>query len=211
MNIVFLGSPGSGKGYYAQFLTSMYGIPHISTGHLLREEVSAGTELGKEVEGLVASGLLVPDDIMIKLLKKRLALPDAKKGFFLDGFPRTIAQAKEFEIFGKVDKVINFEADDDVIVQRLSDRLTCRSCGKIYHASSQNMSEGDSCECGGELYRRDDDHESKVRARLKEYEEKTKPLIDWYSKKGLLVRVHHNEPLSQSKEAFLAKVRPHLG
>ncbi|MFH1649899.1 MAG: nucleoside monophosphate kinase [Candidatus Woesearchaeota archaeon] len=210
MRIVFLGSPGVGKGVYAQLLAETYPWPHISTGHLLREEIQEGSIIGKKAESFMLQGKLVPDIIVIELLRKRLAESDAKNGFFLDGFPRTLEQARELDGITKIDKVINFEADEEKIVHRLAGRLTCEECGKIHHAST-GLKEDDPCEaCGSPIYRREDDHESKVRARLHEYENKTKPLIEYYLKMGKLVRIKHNEPIANSKEAFLAKVRPHL-
>lgn len=211
MNVVFLGSPGVGKGIYAQLLTKIYGIPHISTGHLLRLEVEKQSEIGSRVKSIVCSSGLVPDDIVLSVLQARINEGDMLNGFFLDGFPRTIAQAEELKNIVRIDRVINFEASPSVIMERLSGRVTCRECGKIFH-STHGVKQGDSCsDCGGELFQRADDTDDNVRARLKEYDLETRPLISYYESAGILSRIHHDVPLVHSEQEFLAKVASVLG
>jgi len=198
MNIVLLGSPGIGKGTYAEILSEKYNIPHISTGQLFREEIDKKTELGKIVDDYVNRGELVPDEITIKLVKERLKKRDCKNGFLLDGFPRTIHQAKALEKITKIDKVLNFVASEEVIVDRLSGRRTCRKCGAIYHIKNVPPKvEGVCDKCGGELYQREDETLEAVRIRMKEYNKKTKPLVDYYKKRGLLVNVDANPPIEE--------------
>lgn len=189
MNIVLLGAPGAGKGTQAQKIIETYGIPQISTGDILRAAVANQTELGLEAKRYMDSGDLVPDSVVIGLVKDRLAEPDTEKGFILDGFPRTTAQAvaldEELSNLGKaLDAALAIEVDFDVIVDRLTSRRTCSACGRI-----TSVTEGDTCAvCGGELIQRDDDNEKTVRNRLDVYERSTAPLIDYYSGQGIL---HH--------------------
>ncbi len=198
MNIVLLGSPGIGKGTYAEILSEKYNIPHISTGQLFREEMNKKTELGKRVDDYVNHGELVPDQITIKLVKERLKKKDCKNGFLLDGFPRTIQQAKALGKITKIDKVLNFVALEEVIVDRLSGRRTCRECGAIYHIRNVPPKVEGLCDkCGGELYQREDETSEAVRMRMKEYNKKTKPLVDYYEKEDLLVNVDANHPIEE--------------
>ncbi len=198
MNIVLLGSPGIGKGTYAEILSEKYNIPHISTGQLFREEMDKKTELGKRVDDYVNHGELVPDQITIKLVKERLKKKDCKNGFLLDGFPRTIQQAKALGKITKIDKVLNFVASEEVIVDRLSGRRTCRECGAIYHIRNVPPKVEGLCDkCGGELYQREDETSEAVRMRMKEYNKKTKPLVDYYEKEDLLVNVDANHPIEE--------------
>lgn len=198
MNIVLLGSPGIGKGTYAEILSEKYNIPHISTGQLFREEMDKKTELGKRVDDYVNHGELVPDQITIKLVKERLKKKDCKNGFLLDGFPRTIQQAKALGKITKIDKVLNFVALEEVIVDRLSGRRTCRECGAIYHIRNVPPKVEGLCDkCGGELYQREDETSEAVRMRMKEYNKKTKPLVDYYEKEDLLVNVDANHPIEE--------------
>lgn len=196
MNIVLLGAPGAGKGTQAKKIIDTYGVPQISTGDILRAAVANQTELGLEAKRFMDSGDLVPDAVVIGLVKDRLAEPDTEKGFILDGFPRTTAQAvaldEELANLGKeLAAALAIEVDFDVIVDRLTSRRTCSACGRITSAS-----EGAECaSCGGELVQRDDDNETTVRNRLDVYERSTAPLIDYYSGKGILHHVDGDRPV----------------
>jgi adenylate kinase len=204
MNLIFLGAPGAGKGTLASMVSKEYGIPQISTGDLFREAVKQGTELGKKVQGIMEKGELVPDSLTVELVKERLAQPDARKGYILDGFPRIIAQADALASFQNIDAVINFKIIDELVIRRLSGRRVCRSCGAIYHV--ENMPprvEGRCDRCGGELYIRDDDKIESIKNRLRVYKEQTEPLIAYYTEKGLLRDIDS----SRSPEDSLAQIK----
>jgi len=187
MKIVMLGSPGAGKGTYASRLNVILGVPHISTGDIVREEIKAQSKLGKEIKKYSDKGELVPDEIIIQLLENRLRKPDARKSFILDGFPRTKNQAEALEKISKIDFVINLNVPDEIIIQRLSNRLTCRKCKAIYNSLTLKPKKEGICDmCGGELYQRDDDKPEVIQERLNVYREKTEPLIKYYTRKGLL-------------------------
>ena len=192
MNLIFLGPPGSGKGTQAKMLVDKYGIPQISTGDILREAVKEGTPLGKEAKKYMDEGKLVPDEVVVGIVRERLKEPDCTKGFILDGFPRTIPQAealdKTLQEMGKgIDHVLSLEVDKEELVRRLSGRRTCKKCGAMYHIIFDPPKKDGVCDrCGGELYQRDDDKEETIRERLRVYEEQTAPLIEYYRKKGLL-------------------------
>jgi adenylate kinase len=196
VNIVLLGAPGAGKGTQAEKLIDAYGIPQISTGDILRAAVAAGTELGVAAKRYMDAGELVPDEVVIGLVKSRLAEPDTDPGFILDGFPRTTAQAEaldaQLDAIGKnIDAAVAITVDPEVIVGRLTSRRVCRSCGAI-----TSVSAGETCpKCGGELYQRDDDNEATVRNRLEVYARSTAPLIDYYGAKGLLHEIDGDRPV----------------
>ena len=193
MNIVLLGSPGVGKGTYADILSKKYKIPKISSGDLFHEAIRNQTELGKKVQDYVSSGELVPDEIVIKLVKERLGKDDCEDGFFLDGFPRTINQAEALDKFMKIDKVLDFVASESEIISRLSGRRTCKKCGAIFHVRNKPPKIDGVCDyCGGELYQRTDETQETIRNRLRVYHEITKPLIDYYRRKGLLAEIDAN-------------------
>ncbi|MBS7653552.1 adenylate kinase [Candidatus Bathyarchaeota archaeon] len=201
MRIVILGPPGSGKGTYASRLTSLLRIPHISTGDMVREEIRAQTEIGKIIKDYSDKGKLVPDEIIVNLLIRRLNETDAKRGFILDGFPRTMSQAESLEEISGVDLVINLNVPDDVIIQRLSNRLVCKRCGAIYNRLTLKPKIDGICDiCGGELYQREDDKPEVIQNRLNVYRRTTEPLIEYYRKKGLLRDVSCNNLMTPPEE-----------
>ncbi|HEC96810.1 MAG TPA: adenylate kinase [Nitrospirae bacterium] len=195
MRIVLLGAPGAGKGTQAKKLVEKHGIPQISTGDILRKAVADGTTLGKEAKSYMDKGELVPDSVVIGLVKEKLTGDDCKKGFILDGFPRNTAQAEV------LDKVLNetniplqvalcVDVDMDILMKRLTGRRTCRQCGQMYNIYfSSPQKEGVCDKCGGELYQRDDDKEETISRRLEVYEAQTAPLIEYYKNKGILKTV----------------------
>lgn len=190
MNLVFLGPPGAGKGTIAAQAKDVYKIPHISTGDLFRSNIKNETELGLQVKAILAAGDLVPDSITIAMVKDRLKDEDAKEGFILDGFPRTIAQADALSEMTDLDAVVNFVLDKEQIIKRLSGRRVCKSTGRTYHILyNPPKVEGIDDETGEALIQRDDDKEEAIRNRLEVYEASTAPLIDYYRNKGLLVDV----------------------
>ena len=189
MNIVLLGAPGAGKGTQAAKLVEEFGTPHISTGDMLRAAVKAGTELGKKAKSFMDAGDLVPDDVIIGLVTERLGEPDTEKGFILDGFPRTSAQAvaldAELSKLGRpLSAALLIDVDSEVIVKRLTSRRMCKDCGFIGSEANEQCPK-----CGGEMYQRDDDTEATVRNRLDVYEKSTSPLIDYYRGCDLLVSI----------------------
>jgi adenylate kinase len=200
MKIIFLGAPGVGKGTYASRIGPKMGIPHISTGDLLRAELKEGSELGKEAREHMESGGLVPDRLVIEMLKQRLEQPDAQKGFILDGYPRNTEQAQALEGITGIDVVVNILLKDEVVIKKIAARRVCRDCGNIYnlaHIKEEGLDmppllpkiEGVCDKCGGELYQRKDDKEEVVRERLDVYKKQTAPLIELYRNKGILVDV----------------------
>jgi len=192
MNLILLGGPGAGKGTQAKKLIDEYQIPQISTGDMLRAALADKTELGLKAKEYMDKGALVPDEVVIGLIEERLAQGDCKKGYILDGFPRTVKQAEALEkvldkLGQKIDHVVSVEVDNEELVKRLSGRRTCRNCGAMFHVMFNAPRKDGVCDtCGGELYQRGDDNEETVRNRLKVYEDQTAPLIDYYVKKGLL-------------------------
>jgi adenylate kinase len=195
MRIILLGPPGSGKGTQAKLLIERLDIPQISTGDMLRAAVKAGTSLGSEAKAYMDRGGLVPDAVIIGLVRERLQAPECSRGYILDGFPRTVAQAESLESTLKdlhlsLDRVLCLEVPSDDLISRIAGRRTCRNCGAMYHLRfSPSKREGVCDVCGGETYQRDDDREETVRQRLLVYEEQTAPLIRFYDKRGLLRRI----------------------
>ena len=186
MYLLFLGAPGAGKGTQATRVCEKYNIPHISTGDILRANIKAGTALGVEAKSYIDKGLLVPDEVVIGLVKDRLAQSDCKKGFLLDGFPRTIEQAKSLDKFAKISAAIDISVDGALVVERIAGRRMCK-CGESYHISWYDK---DVCaKCGEKLYQRDDDKEETVKSRLEVYNAQTAPLIEYYRDKGVLRQV----------------------
>ena len=194
MRIVIFGPPGSGKGTYASRLMKRLGIPHISTGDLVREEIRDQTPLGKKIEKYSSSGTLVPDEIITEILKKRLA-SEVSKGFILEGYPRTVGQANELDKITKIDVVVNLNVPDSVIVDRLSARLQCKTCGAIYNEKTMKPKVPGKCDKdGGELFRRVDDQPEVIRERLKVYQEASEPVIGFYRSKHLLKDIRNEDP-----------------
>lgn len=213
MRIILVGPPGAGKGTQAEKIVAKYNVAHISTGDILRANVKAGTELGKKAKSFMDAGALVPDDVIVGMMRGRLAEDDCKNGFILDGFPRTVPQAEALdsllaEMGIKLDGVILLDVDDDTVVERLCGRRMCKKCGRIFHVSFKPSSKGDLCdECGGELYQRDDDKEEVIRQRLAVYHSQTAPLVDYYGKAGLLLRV----PGAEAGDKVLGHIGAMLG
>ena len=188
MNIIMLGAPGAGKGTFSAFLEERYDIPHIATGDIFRENIKNNTELGQKAKSYMDQGLLVPDELVVSLVADRLSADDCKKGFILDGFPRTLVQAEALKETGaKIDYAINIEAPDQFIVDRMSGRRVCKGCGASYHLVNVPPKKEGICDvCGGELIQRDDDAPETVAKRLEVYHNETQPLIDYYEKEGVL-------------------------
>ena len=195
MKIIMLGAPGAGKGTQAKMIADKYQVPHISTGDIFRANIKNGTELGKEAKKYMDQGLLVPDELTVKLLLDRVANPDCANGYVLDGFPRTIPQAEVLDaaltkLGDKIDYAINVDVPDENIVKRMSGRRACLACGATYHIEHiPPKAEGICDKCGQELVLRDDDKPETVMKRLNVYHEQTQPLIDFYSNKGILKSV----------------------
>lgn len=193
--MILLGAPGSGKGTQAKRLTQAYGVPHISTGDIFREEIAKKSEVGVRVEEYVKSGRLVPDELTVEIISRRLARPDCAKGFFLDGFPRTVGQAESLDshlstIKHRLDRVVYLELSEPEVVARLSTRRQCAACGKIYNLASQPPKEADKCDAdGGKLVQREDDKPETIRKRLAVFNDLTQPLIAYYKGQGLLATV----------------------
>jgi adenylate kinase len=203
MNLIFLGAPGAGKGTLATLLSKEYRIPQISTGDLFRAAVKEGSELGRQVRGIMEKGELVPDSLTVELVKERLSKPDARGGYILDGFPRTVAQADALAEFQKIDAVINFSISDELVIRRLSGRRVCRSCGAIYHVENMPPKVEGTCDrCGGELYIRDDDKIDSIKNRLRVYKEQTEPLIAYYRDRAVLREIDS----SKSPQDSLAQI-----
>lgn len=203
MNLIFLGPPGAGKGTLAAKAVEILGVPHISTGAIFRAAIAAKSPLGLKVKSIIDSGKLVDDATTIELVKDRLAQPDASKGYILDGFPRTIPQAKALANFSAVEKVVNFDIPDSAVVERLSGRRVCRGCGANYHIVFQKPKKDGVCDaCGGELYTRDDDKKEAIVKRLEVYRAQTAPLIDHYRTAGNLVDVDARPAVEAVVENF---------
>ncbi len=212
MKIVFMGPPGAGKGTQAEKIVENYQIPHISTGDMFRKAIKDQTELGMEAKRYMDQGALVPDHVTIGIVKDRLSESDCKSGFLLDGFPRTVDQAKALDeiltsLDSKIDYVIN-DVDLDILKERLTGRRICRSCGATYHMIFNPPKNADVCDkCGGELYQRKDDNEETVGNRLNVYVSQTKPLLDYYSLAGNLVNINGQ----QSIDLVFEEIREVLG
>jgi adenylate kinase len=213
MNIVVLGPPGVGKGTYAEVLSEKYVIPTISVGDLFRREIKDGSELGKRIRDYVSRGDLVPDEIVIDLVKNRLEQDDCKNGFILDGYPRTVPQTEAMMKFKKIDVALNFFAPDEVIMSRIGGRRTCKKCGAIYHIRNVPPTiEGVCDRCSGRLIQRTDEKLEVIQNRLLVYREKTKPVIDYLRTKGLIADIDANYSIEEINkiitqcENYLSKI-----
>ena len=208
MNLILLGAPGAGKGTQAEKISEHKQIPTISTGNIIREALKSGTEMGLKAKSYMDSGSLVPDEVVIGIIKDRLAQPDCEGGFILDGFPRTIPQAEALDRMGVViDRVIDIEVADDVIAQRVSGRRVCSDCGSSYHIEYKKPQVDGVCDrCGGTLIQRKDDKPETVRDRLRVYHEQTEPLKAYYEERGKLVVVKGQDSIDQTTALVLAAV-----
>lgn len=205
MNLILLGAPGAGKGTQAEVISNTLGIPQISTGNILREAVKNGTECGLRAKSFMDSGALVPDDVVIGILKDRIAEDDCKKGFILDGFPRSVPQAEALETMGvKIDKVVEISVPDETIKERIGGRRVCEKCGASYHITNKPpKSEGVCDSCGGNVVSRKDDAPETVVERLKTYHTTTAPLVDFYKKLGKLTTVEGKPTVEETSELML--------
>ena len=217
MRLVFLGPPGAGKGTQARELAHEWGLAHLATGDMLRDALTAGTEVGLEAKRHMDRGALVPDEVIIDLMRERLARPDAARGFIVDGFPRTIAQAEALASLLKdaghaLDRVVYFDVSEPELLRRLTGRRICRRCQTAYHLISAPPKRPGVCDkCGGELFQREDDSEATVRHRLEVYARQTAPLLAYYSERGLLVPVAGEgsiEAVRRAIRAVVGGVRP---
>ena len=208
MNLIFLGAPGAGKGTQAEVVCEKLGIPAISTGNMLREAVKNGTPAGLAAKECMDRGDLVPVEVVIGILKDRIVQDDAKNGFILDGFPRTVAQAEALDAMGvQIDKVIEISVPDEKIISRLSGRRVCEGCGASYHIDFKPTKVEGKCNlCGANVVQRIDDKPETVIARLKTYYEKTAPLKDYYKRKGKLITVQGQEEIAETSKLTLAAV-----
>jgi len=212
MKLILLGAPGAGKGTQAENISGHYGIPTISTGNMIRAAIHNGTELGKQAESLINAGKLVPDEVVIGMIRERLAEEDCKNGFILDGFPRTIPQAEALEKMGvEIDMALSLEVADEKIVQRMSGRRVCPACGMTYHVDFKPSEDNKHCDgCKAELIIRKDDHPDTVLDRLKTYHETTEPLKAFYDARGRLVLVEGREELAETTKATLEAIEAKL-
>ena len=205
MKLIFLGPPGAGKGTQAERIAARCQVAHISTGDMLRSEIRNATPLGTEAKAYMDRGELVPDDVIVGMVKQRIQAPDCKNGFLLDGFPRTVAQADALAAFAAIDHVVDLDVPFDRLIDRISGRRMCPECGAAYHIASHSA---ETCDhCGAKLYQRDDDTAETVRNRLHVYQEQTQPLIDYYRERGLLRKVNGD----QDVDAVTSEVEKAIG
>jgi len=211
MNIILLGPPGAGKGTQSRLLEEKYGLVQVSTGDMLRAAVKSGEPLGLEAKQIMAEGKLVPDDLIIRMIEDRIAKPDCAKGFILDGFPRTVAQAEALDRMlqahqKKLDAVIEIKVDDAALLERVSGRFTCAKCGEGYHDKFRPTKQPGLCDaCGGtEFTRRPDDNAETMKLRLKAFQEQTAPILPYYSKKGLLRSVNGMVPMLDVQKVIVS-------
>lgn len=212
MKLLIMGPPGAGKGTQAEVLVKELQITHVSTGDMFRAAIKEGTDMGKKAKEYMDKGELVPDSVVVGMVKDRISQPDCAKGFLLDGFPRTVAQAEALdetfkELGIKADGVINIDVPRERLMDRLTGRRICRSCGASYHVIFNKPAVEGKCNCGGELYQRSDDNEVAVGNRLDIYEAQTQPLIDYYAKQGLLKNINGDQDIKNVLADVLASVR----
>lgn len=208
MRVIMLGPPGSGKGTQAAALTARLAIPAISTGNILRAEIAQGSEIGRKAEAFITTGQLVPDEVILDIMEHRLAQPDCKAGYVLDGFPRTVRQAESLEQKNiKIDVVLLMDVEDEVIVKRMTGRRVCPSCDATYHISTQPPAKDNMCDhCGESLVIRKDDAAETVLKRLNTYHENTEPLLAFYQQRGLLKRVENAPSIKETAENIMRLV-----
>ncbi len=200
MRLILLGAPGAGKGTQAELICEALNIPAISTGNILREAIKNETDMGKKAKDYIEAGALVPDDVIVSIIKERLAQDDCKNGFILDGVPRTVAQAEALDAMGvNIDKVVAIEVKDDDIIKRLSGRRVCSACGASYHLQYKPSQKSETCDrCSGKLIVRKDDEPKTIIERLNTYHEQTEPLVGYYKNCGKLVVVHGQEEVKDT-------------
>ena len=208
MNLILLGAPGAGKGTQAELLTQKLSIPAISTGNMLRDAINNGTDLGKQVKTYMDGGLLVPDELILGIVRERVAQPDCANGFILDGVPRTLAQAKALDAQGvRIDHVVSIEIDDAVIENRMTGRRVCGKCGASYHITANPPTKEGICDqCGNDLMIRKDDAPETVRKRLEVYHESTEVLKAYYADQGKLRLIEGNQPIEDAGRDILAAI-----
>ena len=208
MKIILLGAPGAGKGTQAEVICNRYNIPAISTGNIIREALKTGTEMGLKAKSYMESGALVPDEVVIGIIKERIVKDDCKDGFILDGFPRTIPQAEALDNMGvEIQHVINIDISDEKIINRMSGRRVCENCGKPYHLTNLPPKvEGVCDDCNGTLVQRKDDHPDTVLARLAVYHKETEPLADYYEKQGKLINVEGKDDVVSTTKLILEAI-----
>jgi adenylate kinase len=217
MRLVLVGPPGAGKGTQAEFIAAHLAVPKISTGDIFRANVTQGTPLGVEARRFMDAGKLVPDEVTINMVRDRLAEPDAGEGFLLDGFPRTTPQAAALDklladLGTALDLVMELVVDDDEVIRRLSGRRTCRGCGKIWHIEFDAPSREGICDrCGAKLFQRDDDKAETIAERLREYADKTAPLVDYYGAQGKLVGIDATGPVEDVTVRAIDALRSYGG
>jgi adenylate kinase len=203
MNLVLMGLPGAGKGTQAEKIVEKYGVPHISTGDMFRAAIKDGTELGNKAKSYMDKGELVPDEVTVGIVKERLSKDDCEKGFLLDGFPRTVAQAESLDqilnsLGRPLDYVLSIEVEKDHLMERLTGRRICKKCGATYHVVFNPPKEANVCDkCGGELYQRDDDNEQTVGNRLEVNIKQTEPLLKFYEEKGILRKINGDQDITK--------------
>jgi len=209
MNLILLGAPGAGKGTQAEILCERLSIPTISTGNMIREALKSGTEMGKKAQSYIEAGQLVPDEVVIGIVRDRLAEDDCKNGFILDGFPRTIPQAEALDRMGvTIDRVVDINVPDEVITRRVSGRRACLTCGNTYHVETKKPQQEGVCDrCGSTLVQRKDDEPATVQARLQVYHDQTEPLRDYYAAAGKLLVVDGQQGIQEIAEQTLAQLK----
>ncbi|MCF8010054.1 MAG: adenylate kinase [Clostridiales bacterium] len=213
MNLLIMGPPGAGKGTQAEKLIKQLDITHISTGDMFRNAIKEGTEMGKKAKEFIDQGNLVPDEVVVGMVKDRLSQSDCEKGFLLDGFPRTLDQAKALDqtlasLGIKLDGVVNISVPREKLMERLTGRRICRDCGASFHVIFNKPKEEGKCDsCGGELYQRSDDNEESVGKRLDVYTQETQPLIDYYKEKGLLADINGDQEITSVLNDILAALK----
>ena len=216
MNLILLGPPGAGKGTQAKRIEERYGLVQLSTGDMLRAAVAAGTEVGRQAQAIMEAGGLVPDDIVVAIIEARIDRPDCAKGFILDGFPRTLAQAEALDAMlarrdQRIDHVIELAVDDEALIARIAGRFSCARCGAVYHDTFKRPKVAGVCDvCGGtEFIRRDDDRPEAVKARLEAFHAQTAPLLPYYRAKGVLASVDGMAPIDEvSRQIFAILDKP---